>query len=339
MLTPDEIIAKKPNPMEALSRSGLMSQTRGELDALNQDYSSALAKSQETPSLTTNQALVQGVVSMLPMVIGYMLAGKEGLVPGSQSAATAAGVLGEGFLAGQKNDIAQAGAKLDVLKSQMKDKNDFLQQLQRDRFGAEDTEKTQDRIDQRAKLNRETQLEAARIGKPNPLETKVFEEQVDAQKAINLSMNVLQTLHNSKFDPKESLIDAVGRGIKAGIIKDSEAADLQRQIHQAAFAMLKPTFPGALSDEERKAMMSVVGGDLGVPVGTLKKIFARQIDLVQSNANGTRSIAESGGFRMSFPPIERPKLPGEGQSGGLTAEEQKRMDELLRKQAAGGLDK
>lgn len=106
-----------------------------------------------------------------------------------------------------------------------------------------------------------------------------------------------------KFDPNEGIAGAIGRGVAAGWVKDSEAADLKRQIDQVIFAMLKPTFPGQISDQERQVLQAAAGGDMGVPIGTLKRIFDRQENYLLKNVNKDLNRALDAGYQVPFKPM------------------------------------
>lgn len=134
------------------------------------------------------------------------------------------------------------------------------------------------------------------------LNRKIFDKQAVADQFLTRKRNIDTALEN--FDPSETITGAIGRGIKANYLKDSDAADLQRQIKEAAFAALKPTFPGTLSDEERKEMLRVSGGDFGVPVGTIKKIFDRKERSILEDTNRDLKRALDAGYQVPFQPLQ-----------------------------------
>ncbi len=124
----------------------------------------------------------------------------------------------------------------------------------------------------------------------------------DAERFLTRKQNIDTAL--SAFDESETIAGAMTRGVTANYIKDSDAADLQRQIKEAAFAALKPTFPGSLSDEERREMLRVSGGDFGVPIGTIKKIFDRKEQAIVGDTNRDIERMKDAGYQVPFKPIE-----------------------------------
>ncbi len=133
------------------------------------------------------------------------------------------------------------------------------------------------------------------------LNRKLFEKQADAERFLTRKQLIDKTLES--FDPNETIAGAFLRNVEAGAIRDSEAADLKRQIQEAAFAALKPTFPGALSDEERKAMMAVSGGEMTVPVSTIKKIFDRKESAILKDTNRDLNRAIEAGYQIQLSPL------------------------------------
>jgi hypothetical protein len=150
----------------------------------------------------------------------------------------------------------------------------------------------------------------------NTRQEKGFEFQKGFDKTINRELLAKQNAVDAfltqkegiaqaldKFDPNESIAGAIGRGITAGWVKDSEAADLKRQIDQVIFAMLKPTFPGQISDQERQVLQAAAGGDMGVPISTLKKIFDRQENYLLKNVNKDLNRALAAGYQVPLEPM------------------------------------
>jgi len=151
---------------------------------------------------------------------------------------------------------------------------------------------------------------------------KMFEEIGSAQDVARNAAGVMEALN--KLPPDESIAGAMLRAVEAGIVKDSDAADLKRRLNLAIFPMLKPFFPGAISDEERRVLSQTMGGDLGVPVGTLKNIFERATRSGIDRANEKILTAKQGGYYIPYDPMDYPDwLRGQsvdlGQSTGGVA--------------------
>lgn len=132
----------------------------------------------------------------------------------------------------------------------------------------------------------------------------IYEDQKAAVAGVDLAKGVLNSL--DRFDAKEDLVGAMQRGIEANLFKDSEAADLRRRIQEAAIVSLKPNFPGALSDDERRVMNQIAGGDFGVPIGALRRIWQRAANNAAKSGNRGLNVLNSAQLQAPFKPIAIP---------------------------------
>jgi len=156
-------------------------------------------------------------------------------------------------------------------------------------------------------------------------EKKISEMMDSIKSAQDVAMNsraVMEIL--DKFPQDESVPGAYVRGLVGNYWKSSDAAELKRRLKLAIFPMLKPFFPGAISDEERRTLEQAMGGDLGVPVGTIRKIFERATATALDRSNAAILSARQGGYEVPFDPMDYPDwLRGQsvdlGQSTGGVA--------------------
>lgn len=140
-----------------------------------------------------------------------------------------------------------------------------------------------------------------RFNTDQPTQRKLAEKKTDAQNFINSADQVLDKL--GKFDKSEDVVGALSRAAEAGIMPNSEAADLNRMLDGLSFEALKPTFPGAISDQERQAIQQVMGRQSGVTVGKLKEILERQQEKAKLKFDTALDIETERGIKSSLKPF------------------------------------
>ena len=212
----------------------------------------------------------------------------------------------QGFAA---QDSRQATLDATALSNKNLDRREDFQIAQQGRNQAFELDKlgkmqagTDARADERAKNADERADDVA----SRPYNKDIYEQQKAAKDVERRATGLVQLI--DKIDPKgdETIASAVARAAKAGLVKDSDAAQLMREHSLFIFSNLKPTFPGSLSDQERAAMQGAMAGDLGVPASTLKKVILKAGNNAFEKANEAHELATAAKYKINFPALENP---------------------------------
>lgn len=164
---------------------------------------------------------------------------------------------------------------------------------------------------------------------PTGITKDIYDTRNEMVKSAKQAKSVLDAL--DEVDPNENLFGAAGRKLIAKFLPGSDSADLERQMKQGIFSGLKGLFPGALSDEERRAMMQVMGADGVVPVGMLKRIWERKIDQSVDVYNTALESAQDGGFAVDFKPLTAEQFLGPRKASSSLEANRARQAEIKRK--------
>jgi hypothetical protein len=296
-----------------------------------------------TEGMTANQLLVTAIAGILPMVMGRMAAGNAGGALGGQAGANIAQGTFQNWEKGGAERRAEAAAESKLTAEQIKDLVNRRADLEKQGFGAQDSRQaaldaaaqsdknmnrredfqiaqqgrsqeaqlnnlreTQRQVNERAdQRNEETNNRADDIAS-RPYNKDIYEQQKNANKLIEQGKAIISLAQ--KIDPngEEGVAEALARGVKAGIIKDSDEAQLARDQMQFVFGSLKSFFPGAISDQEREAAMKALGGDKGVPLKTVAHIMQKAIGRAVDQSNQNLDNLKGAGYKMRFSPMENP---------------------------------
>lgn len=274
------------------------------------------------PSMSGDQLLANGVMSLLPMILGRALAGNTGGAIGGKVGLGMYETGEQAFLANEKAKQAKAELELKSLLEKEKglrsEAGDLRKQAitdssQRSLAQYRDSLADDNRREQQAAINaRNDARDKERDQRGDAISAKPYNiDLYKDQKAINKMRHstdrILETI--ARLDPKgdEDVAAAFARGVKAGVFKGGDEADLQRQIMVNAFNSLKTFFPGAISDQEREAALKALGGEKGVPLRAVAATLRRAVDNAISQYNDTQGAASQAyGDNILYKQLENP---------------------------------
>lgn len=275
------------------------------IGGLRKNYDSALESYFQSPQITPSQALIQGVLNVLPMIIGGAVAKKKGALLGAQAGKLGADAYVGGVAAENKRKQDNAGLEAKRISDELQTTIGQKQQtelagIKENATASRFNQSEQNKFARTGATNAAT-IKAAQEMKMNPAETDVWESAKGARQTERRASNVLNIIEKMG-SPTESTPEALMENAFAYYANQGgDRAEMQRELKEMALAGKAILGPGQLTNQEREVLDLIVGGSWKVPIQTVNSLMTKITNKQYEGVNDSIDIANEGGFRMNFP--------------------------------------
>lgn len=292
------------------------------IGGLRKNYDTALESYFQSPQITPSQALIQGVLNVLPMIIGGAVAKKKGALLGAQAGKLGADTYLGGVATENKRKQDNAGLEAKRISDELQTTIGQKQQTElagiKENATASRFKESEGNKFARTDATNATTLRAAQEMKVNPIESEVFKSQVSAEKIGLAADGLLAKL--DKLPQTENPVEATLDNMIAKLDPRTDRAAVQRDLLKAVGTFKDQVVgAGVMSEQDFDRTFTVVGGKWNMPAQTIREITRELKQKAIDDSNATRAVGERGNFRMKFPAL------GGGQSGTAATPQAQRV--------------